>query len=136
MNVRLTLVALATLIGLSGAAHADIFGAGPVYGGPGSVNGRINCRIFNFGSYPVTIPLVQIWTNTNVLVTPASNTCTTSSTNPALAPGRYCAVTALITGNLAYSCRVVASGFETRLSGAAEIQAPNFSVLNVLPLQK
>ena len=136
MSIRVIVATLATLVGLSGTAQAEIFGAGPVYGGPGSVGGRINCRLFNYGVFSVTITSAQIFTNTNVLVTPISNTCTTSSTNPALAPGRYCAVTAQIAGNLAYSCRIVASGTETKLSGVAEVQAPNFSVLNALPLQK
>ena len=131
MNVRLTLVTLATVIGLSGAAQADIFAAGPVYGGPGSAGGSITCRIFNYGLSAVSITARQIFTNTNVSIVPAADSC-----NVVLGVAKYCAFTAPITGNLAYSCRIAVNGTDTRLSGVAEIQAPNFSILNALPLQK
>lgn len=73
MHVRVVIAALATLIGLGGPAQADLFAAGAVYGGPGSVGGHINCRIFNYGLRTASIPLTQIWTNTNVLVSLAFN---------------------------------------------------------------
>ena len=122
---------LATGLALSGDATADILGAGPAYGGPGSAGGHITCRIFNFGSFPVSITTRQIFTNTNVSIVPSSDTC-----NVALGAAKYCAFTAPITGNLAYSCRVVAQGITTNISGVAEIQLPNGSISTTLPLQK
>ena len=110
---------------------AGILGAGPAYGGPGSVGGAVTCRIFNFGTSTVSITTRQIFTNTNVSIPLASDTC-----NVALGVAKYCAFTARITGNLAYSCRVIAVGTETHISGVAEIQLPNGSISTTLPLSK
>ncbi|WP_133717204.1 MULTISPECIES: hypothetical protein [Methylocaldum] len=131
MNVRLTFAALAALIGFCGTAQAEIFAGGPAYGGPGSVGGNISCRIFNYGLSPVTITQRQIFTNTNETVAPSSDTC-----DAELQPATYCAFVAPIQGNLAYSCWLTATGTDTRLSGVAEIQASDFSVLNAVPIQK
>ena len=131
MNIRLTQVALAGLIGLSGAAQADMLGGGPVYGGPASVGGQITCRIFNYGLSPVTITTRQIWNNTNSLQSLVSDTC-----NVVLQPARYCAFTASIVGNFAFSCRVVATGTDVKLSGVAEVKNSSSTVLSSVPLYK
>ncbi len=131
MNVRLTLAVLATLIGLSGAAQADMLGGGPVYGGPTSAGGQITCRIFNYGLSSVFISTRQIFTNTNVSIVPTSDTC-----NVALQPTKYCAFTATIPGNLAFSCRVVATGTDVKLSGVAEVKNSSSTILNSVPLSK
>ena len=132
MNIRrLTFAVLATLIGLCGAAQAEILGAGPAYGGSPSVGGRVACRIFNFGTTPVSITTRQIFTNTNVSIVPATDTC-----NVALGVAQYCAFEAPITGNFAYSCRVVAQGTTTNISGVAEIKLLNGTISTTLPLQK
>jgi hypothetical protein len=131
MTKRILLTALITLISFAGIAHADIFAAGPVYGSFAELSGgQITCRVFNAGLTPVTINLTQIWTNTGVLVTLASNTCLGS-----LNSIQSCAFSAPITGNLAYSCRVNAQGTDTNITGVAEIQAGG-NILNALPLQR
>lgn len=134
MNIRrLTFAVLTTLIGLCGAAQADILAAGPAYGG--NFGGNVTCRIFNFGTSTVSITTRQIWANTNVLIAPASDTC-----NVALLPLKYCAFTAPSAGNLAYSCRVVAVAGaydkNVNISGVAEIQLSNGTISTTLPLQK
>ena len=133
---RLALTTLTALIGLGGAAQADTHAAGPVYGGFGSnptqVGGAITCRVFNFGAVAVTINLRQIFDNTNAAVPliPNSDSC-----GPPLAPTQTCAYSGAITGNLAYSCRVMDnSTVPTSLSGAAEILSPTGQILGVLPL--
>jgi hypothetical protein len=135
MYVRLTFAVLAILIGLCGAAQADILAAGPAYGGTASVNGTITCRIFNFGLSTVSITARQIRTNTNVSIAPTSDTC-----NVPLAPNNTCAYGASPTNNLAYSCRVVAvAGAYDKLvniSGVIEIQTPNHAVVTTVPLSK
>jgi len=135
MHIRLGLavIALAVLatIGLCGTAEAEILAAGPVYGGPASVGGTFTCRIFNFGAFSVVVTNRQIWSNTGVSVAPTSDTC-----NVALAVGKSCAYSAPIAGNLAYSCRVIVQGIEPEVSGVAEVQAPNNSILNALPLHR
>jgi hypothetical protein len=128
---RLTFAVLAILIGLCGTAQADILAAGPAYGGPSSVGGSITCRIFNFGAFSTSITVRQIWTNTGVSVAPTFDTCTV-----ALAVGQTCSYGAPITGNLAYSCRLIAQGISPSLSGVAEVQNSSHAVLNTLPLQK
>lgn len=129
MRFRLAFSTAATLIGLCGAAHADVVSGGPVYGGPASVGGQITCRFFNAGVFSVTLPLRQIWTNTNLLVAPVADSC-----NVALAPARYCAFTANIAGNLAYSCRAYVSGIDNNVSGVAEVKNPASAILNSVPI--
>lgn len=135
MYVRLTFAVLATLIGLCGAAQADILAAGPAYGGFSSIGGSITCRIFNFGTSTVSISARQIFTNTNVSITPTADTC-----NVSLAPTRTCAYSASPTSNLAYSCRVVAvAGAYDKLvniSGVIEIQTSGHEVVTTVPLSK
>jgi len=135
MTKRILLTALITLTSFAGVAHADLFAAGPVYGGNigDFKNGgaRITCRVFNAGLTTATINLTQIWTNTGSLVVPTSNTCTGS-----LGVAQYCAFTAPVTGNFAYSCRVNANGFDANLRGVAEIMGASGIILNALPLQK
>jgi hypothetical protein len=41
MNWRLSVAAVAVLIALGGIAEADVLTAGPVYAGPGQLNGRV-----------------------------------------------------------------------------------------------
>ena len=133
MNIRFTQVALAGLIGLSGIAQADMLGGGPVYGGPASVGGQITCRIFNYGLSSATITARQIWNNTN----PSSpETLVADSCNVALQPTKYCAFTAFIPGNLAFSCRVIAIGQDVKLSGVAEVKDASSTILNSVPLEK
>ncbi len=43
MNGRLSVAAVAVLIALGGIAEADVLTAGPVYAGPGQLNGRVFC---------------------------------------------------------------------------------------------
>jgi hypothetical protein len=135
MYVRLKFAVLAILIGLCGAAQADILAAGPVYGGTSSVSGTVTCRIFNFGLSTVTFTARQIWTNTNVLVAPTSDTCSVP-----LAPTKSCAYSAAPTLNLAYSCRVVAvaAAYDrlVNISGVIEIQNSAHAVLTTVPLGK
>jgi hypothetical protein len=128
---RLALTTLTALIGLGGVAQADIHAAGPVYGGPASVGGAISCRVFNFGTAPVSITTRSIFDNTNANITPTFDTCGTP-----LAVGQYCAYAAPITGNLAYSCRMIDQSTSSSLSGAAEITGPGAVFISVLPLQK
>lgn len=131
MNARYALVALAALSGFGGAAQAEVYAVGPVYGGPLAVGGYVSCRVFNYGTQTATLTERRIYANTNAYATPSSDTC-----NIPLKPNYYCAFTAPIKGNLAYSCRVVAVGSDVRLSGVGEIQGPDFSVLNSLPFTK
>jgi hypothetical protein len=131
MYKRLTLTALATLIGLGGAAQADMLASGQAYGGVSSINGTVTCRIFNFGLTPVTITARQIWTNTSASITPTSDTC-----NVPLASTHACAYAQSPTSNLAYSCRIIAAGTEVNVSGVTEIQNPSHDVLSVVPMHR
>ena len=137
MYVRLTFAVLATLIGLCGAAQADILSAGPAYGGFPSIGGSVTCRIFNFGTSTVSLPTLQIWTNTNVslVIPPANDSCSVP-----LAPQKTCAYSASPTSNLAYSCRVVAVAGaydkNVNISGVIEIQTSAHSVVTTVPLSK
>jgi hypothetical protein len=131
MYVRATLVVLATMIGLAGSANADVFASGPAYGGPGSVGGTVNCRIFNFGAYGVTVTAREIFNNTGASVALTSDTC-----NVALAPTKSCAYTASIVGNLAFSCKATVIGIDPKISGVTEIQNSSHSVLTTVPLSR
>jgi hypothetical protein len=126
---RLALTTLSALIGLGGAAQADIHAAGPVYGG--TTQTVISCRVFNFGTVAVSITnrLIYDGSGNPVTVTPPNDTCLAP-----LAVGGSCVYVAAITGNQAYSCRVIdTSSTPTNLSGAAEASSPT-EVLTVLPL--
>jgi hypothetical protein len=126
----LAVTTLTALIGLGGAAQADIHAAGPVYGGSTEVGGAISCRVFNFGAVSVSITTRQLIDNANNIVTPTVDTC-----GIPLAVGQNCTYAAPITGNLAYSCRVIdTSTGSSSLSGAAEIQSSTGMILSVLPL--
>jgi hypothetical protein len=132
MRWRIAMGVLVMLLSFSGVARANIFASGPVYGGPTEDDppaGTITCRIFNAGLTTVTINLTQIWTNSNALVAPVSNTCL----NIPLGPARYCAYGATILGNFAFSCRINVTGTDTNVRGVAEIQR-NGIILNVLPI--
>ncbi len=129
MTIRKMLVAGALLSSLCSAAQAEILASGPVYGGPLSVGGSITCRIFNPGLVAVAISVRQIFTNTNVPIVLASDTC-----GVALAPNRYCAFTGRITGNFAHSCKLIVTGVEVDLRGVAEAQNGGAAVLNTMPI--
>jgi hypothetical protein len=104
----------------------------PVYGGSIVNQGgaTISCRIFNSGSAVVTLANAEIVANTNVSVDLSSNTC-----DGALAGKSYCAYSAPITGNLAYSClvRTVGTGVGT-LRGVGEIHKGG-TILNAVPMK-
>jgi hypothetical protein len=122
-------MALAMLISLGGAAQATMFGAGPAYGGRNSVGGSVTCRAFNFGTAAVSINLRQIFDNTGTMVALTSDSC-----NVSLGPGKSCAYSAPITGQLAFSCRLRTDGAGTSLSGVLEIQTVGNTVLTTVPL--
>lgn len=125
------LAAFAVAVGLGGAAQADMLAGGPVYGGPASISGTVTCRVFNFGVFPVSIAVRQIFNNAGGVATLNSDSCGAS-----LASTKSCQFSAPITGNFAFSCRIFESGNDGNVSGVAEIQAPNHSVLNTVPLQR
>jgi hypothetical protein len=131
---RLALTTLTALIGLGGAAQADIHAAGPVYGGSTQASGVFSCRVFNFGTMPVTFTTRQILDSTNAPVTLAVDTCGGTT---ALQPGQSCVYLAQpISATLAYSCRLIdTSTTPSNLSGVADIQnSTGATVLNALPL--
>jgi len=135
MRVRTTFVLrfalVATLIGFGGMAEAaSAVGAGPLYGGPFSTGVAFVCRVFNYGLVSVTLSERQIWDNAGNAVLVSSDSC-----NVALGVGKSCAFSAPISGNLAFSCRVVAGGSNPKISGVAEIQDVTFSVLARIPFR-
>jgi hypothetical protein len=129
---RVVGTAIAALIALGGVAQAAILSGGPLYGGAPSIGGVVTCRFFNTGTSNVTFAHRQIWANTGSLVPLISDSC-----NVATAPGKYCAYSAGITGNFAYSCRDVINGINNNVSGEMDIVvgAPA-AVLFVLPLHQ
>ena len=132
MRARLVLATAIILVAMAPGVRAEMFGAGPVYGGPVSVGGSVTCRVFNFGTSSVSIPTRQIFTNTNSLVSILGDSCSVP-----LGAAHTCAFTGAITGNFAFSCRLIATGTDdTRLSGMAEIQNSTHNVLNSVPLTK
>lgn len=133
MNTRLIVTSFIILFGFHETAQSEIYAAGPTYGGnvAGLIGGTVTCRVFNYGLSSVSISQRQIWTNTYVLVAPASDTC-----NVALPPNKYCAFGATIAGNFAYSCRLVAAGVDAKLSGVAEIMSSSGAIMNSQALQK
>jgi len=130
MNMRLALPALALLTGINGAAQAEIYSGGPVYGGPGAPGGAIVCKVFNAGLTSVSISSRQIFDSTNASVTPTVDTC-----NVALAPNHYCQYGKTGTGNVAYSCRMVITGTDPNVSALAEIQGADGKI-TVVPIHK
>jgi hypothetical protein len=132
MRARLVLATAIILVAMAPSVRAEMFGAGPVYGGwPVSAGGSVTCRVFNFGGFPVSLQSRQIFTNTNIPVSILADSC-----NVSLPSAHYCAFTGAISGNFAFSCRLIATGTETRLSGMAEIQDSRHNVLNSVPLTK
>lgn len=129
MHTRLAFVALAMLIGLGGAARADIYGAGPAYGGNPS-GGAATCRVINVGTSAVGITLRQIITNTNGILPLSGDTC-----NVPIGPSSNCAFTASVPGNFALSCRLFVSGLDPQISGTLDVQNPVGTVRVVVPMQ-
>jgi hypothetical protein len=129
MYVRLVVTTLAILIGLGGAAYADIYAAGPAYGA-NPTGGVATCRVLNVGTTSVSITLRQITTNTNVSLPLSGDTC-----NVSVLPGNNCAFTAPVGGNFALSCRLFVSGPDPQISGTLDVQNPVGVVRVVVPMQ-
>ena len=129
MNWRRGVAAVAALIALGGTAEADILSAGPGYGGPEQVNGKVVCWLFNAGSTNVTIPTRQIFHSRLGSATLAGDTCTV-----ALAPQKTCSYYATAVAGT-YTCRVVTSGTEENISGSMEIYTPADYPLVSLPMK-
>jgi hypothetical protein len=135
MRLSPAFIICATLYGMTGPGLADtVLASAPVYGGPTSVGGFINCRLFNAGSSMLTIKSPQIFNNVNTVVSLNSNTCST-----ALGPLKYCAYVGSISGNFAFSCHAVIApprGKSVNVRGVAEVQNPGFAVMNALPMTR
>lgn len=130
MSIRLAFSAFAVLVGLGSVAHADIYAAGPSYGG-NPTGGVATCRIINVGTTAVTVTLRQIITNTSVVLPLASDSC-----GAGLAPGGNCAYAANVGGNFALSCRAFVQGVDPHVSGTLDVQNPVGTVRVVTPMQK
>jgi|SRR5215470_4680200 len=127
---RVAATAIAALIALGGVAKADILSGGPLYAGsPAEIGGTVVCRLFNAGIASITVSTRQIWDNTGASVVLSSDTCTV-----AIASGKYCAYTAKIAGNLAFSCRAVTNGIDNNVSGVIEIDNSANQPLQLIPL--
>ena len=111
-----------------GAAQAEVYGGGPVYGGFGSIGGTAVCRIFNFGPFDVPDTIRQLWNNVGSQVSLGFDSCNTT-----LASGGSCAYGANISGNFAYSCAIAAES--SYISGSVEIQKSG-EVLNTQPMHR
>jgi hypothetical protein len=129
MNARVIFASLALLIGLGSVAHADIYAAGPSYGG-NPTGGIATCRIINVGTTPVTVSLRQIITNTNAVLALVSDTCV----GPIGANGN-CAFSAAVGGNFALSCRAIVQGGDPHVSGTLDVQNPVGTVRVVTSMQ-
>ena len=129
MYTRLAFTALAALACISGSALAEIYAAGPVYGG-NPTGGIVTCRVLNTGTTGVNIALRQIITNTNVVVAPTADNC-----NAGLTPLKTCAYSVPVGGNLALACRIVVTGANPQVSGSIDVQNPVGTVRVVEPLQ-
>ncbi len=129
MSIRLMLSSFAVLVGMGSVAHADIYAAGPLYGGD-PTGGAAVCRIINVGTVAVNITLRQIITNTNVVLANATDTC-----GAALAAGANCAYSANVAGNFALSCRAFVQGNDPQISGSMDIQRPVGTVRAQTPMQ-
>jgi hypothetical protein len=128
MKRILTLTTIAMLT-TGGSAWADIWSAGPAY--PGVPAGSVTCRIFNAGLAAVTVTVREIFLNTSTTpVALSSDTCA------AAVPSQgYCAFSATVAGNFAYSCRVITSGTDNNISGAIDVRTSSGTPA-ILPLHK
>jgi hypothetical protein len=116
MHFGRTLATIVTLIGLGGAARAEMLGGGPVYAGNLS-GASISCQIFNFGVSAISINTEGIFTNGGASLSLTTNTCT-----KALAPTGFCEFAATTVGNVGYLCRLNVLGADENVTGVAEIQ--------------
>ena len=127
---RVAATAIVALIALGGAAKADILSGGPLYAGsPAEIGGTVVCRLFNAGISSITVSTRQIWDNTG-----ASDGLFSDSCGVPVTPGKYCAYTAKIAGNLAFSCRAVTNGIDNNVSGVIEIDNSANQPLQLIPL--
>lgn len=129
MKIRLAFATLATLIGLGGAAQAEILASPPLYISGGAAGGQFICRLFNAGLGGANVSLRQIFTNTNVAIALSADSC-----NVVLGSTKYCAFQANIGGNFAHSCRAVVHGADTDIRGLAQAQN-GATVLDSTPMQ-
>ena len=128
MKSILTLTTIAMLT-IGGSARADIWSAGPAY--PGFPAGSVTCRVFNAGLAAVTVTTREIFLNTSA--TPVS---LSSDTCAAAVPSQgYCAFSAVVTGNFAYTCRVFTNGTDNNISGAIDVRTSS-GIPAFLPLHK
>jgi hypothetical protein len=128
MKSMLTLTTIAMLT-IGGSAKADIWSAGPAY--PGTPAGLVTCRIFNAGLAAVGVTSRQIFINTSATpVALSSDTCAA-----AVPPQGYCAFSAVVTGNFAFSCRVITNGNDNNISGAIDVRTSS-GIPAILPLHK
>ena len=129
---RLTLTTLTTVIGLGGAAQAETYGSGPVLAPAGTI--QVSCRVFNFGTNPITLPTLEIYNGAGTLLAQNFNNC--PAPPGTLALGATCAFAGTATANQAYSCRVIVVGVSAdQVSGDVEIAGAGPAILNVLPLR-
>jgi hypothetical protein len=132
MNWRLTIAAAAMLIALGRTAEADILTAGPAYAGPGQLNGRVFCWLFNTGTTSVTISNREIWSSIKL---PASIALSGDSCKPVLAPGRSCQFFAG-TGTGTYTCRAITNGVENDIVGTMQMYNSSDVLLVTIPMAK
>ena len=130
MFARLSCAVLVALVACGGSARADIYAAGPVYGG-NAAGGTITCRVLNAGVGTVNISLKQIITNTNAILVPTIDSC-----NVPLPSANYCDFRFSPGSNFAYTCRLVVSGTDPNLSGSIDVQTSGSAVLVNAPLQR
>jgi hypothetical protein len=130
MNWRRSIAAIVALVALGGTAEADILMAGPGYGGPEQVNGKVVCWLFNAGSTNVTIPTRQIFHSRLGSATLAGDTCTV-----ALAPLKTCSYYATAVAGT-HTCRAITSGADENISGSIQIYTPADHPLLSLSMKK
>jgi hypothetical protein len=129
MIIRLMFSSFAVLVGMGSLAYADIYAAGPSYGG-NPTGGVATCRLINVGTTSVTVTLRQIVTNTNAVLPLSSDTC-----GAAIAGGTNCEYSANVGGNFALSCRAFVQGNDPQVSGTLDVQNPVGTVRVVTPMQ-
>jgi hypothetical protein len=132
MNRRaLTLAAFVTIASF-GTTEARTLASPPLYGGANEINGLVGCRLFNAGTAAVTITVHKLIANDNSVARVSDDSCGSS-----LGAGDHCAFDTMITGNLAYSCLVNATGTTVNLlRGSIDLLDPvSLKILNALPLQ-
>jgi hypothetical protein len=129
MRARLAFATVAALTCITGTAVADLYAAGPVYGG-NPTGGIVTCRVLNAGTNSVSITARQIITNTNAFIAPTADSC-----NVAVLGGRTCAYSAPVGGNFALACRLVVTGTDPQISGSIDVQNPVGTVRVVESLQ-